>query len=50
MRNVATSSQESAGGAEQVVAATGELLETARTLESMVEQFHLIELPEDRDA
>jgi methyl-accepting chemotaxis protein len=50
MRTVATSSHESAGGAEQVVAATGELLATARTLESMVEQFHLMELPEDRAA
>jgi methyl-accepting chemotaxis protein len=50
MRTVATTSQESAGGAEQVVAATGELLQTARTLESMVEQFHLMELPEDRAA
>jgi len=50
MHTVATTSQESAGGAEQVVAATGELLETARTLESMVEQFHLMELPEDKAA
>jgi methyl-accepting chemotaxis protein len=48
MRTVATTSHESAGDAEQVVAATGELLATARTLESMVEQFHLMELPEDR--
>jgi methyl-accepting chemotaxis protein len=47
MHKVATTSQESAGGAEQVVTATGELLDTARTLESMVEQFHLMELPED---
>ena len=50
MHTLATTSQESAGGAEQVVAATGELLETARTLESTVEQFHLMELPEDRAA
>jgi methyl-accepting chemotaxis protein len=50
MHQVATTSQESAGGAEQVVTATGELLATARTLESMVEQFHLMELPEDRAA
>jgi len=50
MHKVATTSQESAGGAEQVVTATGELLDTARTLESMVEQFHLMELPEDRAA
>jgi methyl-accepting chemotaxis protein len=50
MHQVAATSQESAGGAEQVVTATGELLDTARTLESMVEQFHLMELPEDRAA
>jgi methyl-accepting chemotaxis protein len=50
MRQVATTSQESAGDAEQVVTATGELLATAHTLESMVEEFHLMELPEDRAA
>ena len=50
IRQVATSSEESANGAEQVVAATGELLQTANTLEDMVEQFHLIELPQDRAA
>jgi methyl-accepting chemotaxis protein len=50
MRNVATSSQECAGGVEQVLTATGELLETARSLESMVEQFHLMALPEVRAA
>jgi len=50
IHEVATTSQESAGGAEQVVTATGELLATAHTLESMVEQFHLMELPEDRAA
>jgi methyl-accepting chemotaxis protein len=47
MRKVATTSQESAEGAEQVVAATGELLETAHSLEDMVKQFRLVELPED---
>jgi methyl-accepting chemotaxis protein len=47
MRAVATTSHESAGGAQQVVAATGELLDTAHSLESMVDQFHLMELPED---
>lgn len=50
MHTVAVTSHESAGGAQQVVAATGELLDTARSLESMVEQFHLVELPEDRAA
>jgi methyl-accepting chemotaxis protein len=47
IQHVATSARESANGAEQVVAATGELLGTAKTLEGMVEQFHLIALPED---
>lgn len=50
MHQVAATSEESADGAEQVVTATGELLATARTLESMVEQFHLMELPQDRAA
>lgn len=50
MHKVATASEESARGAEQVEAATAQLLETARVLESIVEQFHLIELPEDRAA
>lgn len=47
MHRVAASAKESARGAKQVVAATGELLGTARTLESMVEQFHLTDLPSD---
>ncbi|MGD0097999.1 MAG: methyl-accepting chemotaxis protein [Terracidiphilus sp.] len=47
MRQVATTAKESSRGAEQVVAATGELLGTARTLENMVEEFHLAELPQD---
>jgi methyl-accepting chemotaxis protein len=47
MHQVATSARESAGGAEQVVAASGELLGTAKTLEGMVEQFHLTDLPQD---
>jgi methyl-accepting chemotaxis protein len=47
MRQVAMSAKESSKGAEQVVAATGELLETARTLEAMVEEFHLTDLPQE---
>ncbi|MGA2887949.1 MAG: methyl-accepting chemotaxis protein [Terracidiphilus sp.] len=47
MHRVATNAKESARGAEQVVAAAGELLGTARTLEGMVEQFHLTDLPQD---
>lgn len=47
MHQVATSAKESASGAEQVVAAAGELLNTAKSLEGMVEQFHLTELPQD---
>lgn len=44
---VATSARESSSGAEQVVAVTTELLGTAKTLEGMVEQFHLVDLPQD---
>jgi methyl-accepting chemotaxis protein len=47
IKHVATSARETATGAEQVMAATEELHGTARTLESMVEQFQLTELPED---
>jgi methyl-accepting chemotaxis protein len=47
IQHVAASARETAAGAEQVMAATGELHGTARTLEGMVEQFQLIELPED---
>ena len=47
MRRVAASAKESATGAEQVVAATGELLSTAKSLEGMVQQFNLKELPQD---
>lgn len=50
MRHVATSAKESASGAERVVAATGELLGTARSLEGMVEQFRLVDLPQDQAA
>ena len=47
IQQVAASARETATGAEQVMAATGELHGTARTLEGMVEQFQLIDLPED---
>jgi methyl-accepting chemotaxis protein len=47
MRRVAVSAELSVSGSEQVVAATGQLLSTAKTLEGMVEQFHLAELPQD---
>jgi methyl-accepting chemotaxis protein len=47
MYQVASSARESASGAERVVAASGELLGTARSLEGMVEQFQLIDLPQD---
>ena len=47
MHQVATSARESASGAERVVAASGELLGTAKTLEGMVEQFHPVALPQD---
>lgn len=50
MQKVEATSQESAAGAEQVVATTTELLETAGVLEGMVEQFHLVALPEDAAA
>jgi methyl-accepting chemotaxis protein len=47
MRNVADSARESVGGAEMVVAKAGELLQTAHTLEGLVEQFHLREIQKE---
>jgi methyl-accepting chemotaxis protein len=47
MRTVASSARESSLGAEQAVAASAQLLGNAKTLQSMVEQFHLVALPED---
>jgi len=41
------SAKDNAQGTEQVLAATGQLLETANTLESMMQQFQLRELPQD---
>ncbi len=50
IHHVATSAKETESGAEQVMAVTGELLDTAKTLEGIVEQFHLVDLPQDRAA
>jgi methyl-accepting chemotaxis protein len=50
MHRVAMSAKESSKGAERIVAATGELLGTARTLEGVVEGFHLTDLPQDHAA
>lgn len=50
MRDVAAISQENAGGAEQIMAATGKLQETANVLQEMVQEFELKELPEDVEA
>jgi len=50
MRSVASSARESSGGAEQVVAASEQLLGTATMLEAMVDQFHLVDLAQDRAA
>jgi methyl-accepting chemotaxis protein len=50
IHRVATSAKESSRGAEQVVEATTKLLSTAKTLEGMVEQFHLTDLAEDHAA
>jgi methyl-accepting chemotaxis protein len=47
MRRVADSARESASGAEHVVAATGQLLSTANSLDRLVQQFHLTALPQD---
>ena len=47
MRTVASSARESSLGAEQAVAASGQLLGNAKTLQAMVEQFQLVALPED---
>ncbi len=47
IHRVATSAKETESGAQQVMAASGELTVTAKTLEGMVEQFHLIALPQD---
>jgi methyl-accepting chemotaxis protein len=47
MRTMVASAIDNASGTEQVLAATGQLLETAHTLEGMVRQFQLRELPQD---
>jgi methyl-accepting chemotaxis protein len=47
MHQVALSTKESASGAGVVVIAAGELLGTAHSLEDMVQQFQLKDLPQD---
>jgi methyl-accepting chemotaxis protein len=47
MRAMEANAKDNASGTEQVLAATGQLLDTAYTLESMVRQFQLRELPQD---
>ena len=47
MQLVAASAKESSKGAEVVVSAAGELMSTATTLESLVQQFQLCDLPQD---
>ena len=50
MRTMEASAKDNASGTEQVLAATGQLLDTANTLEDMVRQFQLRELPQDTAA
>ena len=50
MQRVAESGKQSAAGAETVVKTAGELLANSQTLDSMVEQFNLRDLEEDRRA
>jgi methyl-accepting chemotaxis protein len=50
MQEVAASARDSARGAEQVVAASGELLDIANTLEDAVHSFRIAALPQDRAA
>ena len=47
MRAMEASAKDNASGTEQVLAATSQLLESAHTLEGMVQQFQLRELPQD---
>jgi methyl-accepting chemotaxis protein len=47
MHQVAVSTKESASGAGVVVTAAGQLLGTAHSLENMVQQFQLTDLPQD---
>jgi methyl-accepting chemotaxis protein len=50
MHTVAASAKESADGVQVVLAAAGQMLGAANTLEGLVHQFQLQELPEDRAA
>ncbi len=47
INRVAGGAEQSAGDAEKVLAAAGELLHAAGTLEGLVQQFQLVALPED---
>jgi methyl-accepting chemotaxis protein len=47
MRKLAASTRESASGAEVVVSKAGELLDTAHTLEGLVEQFQLRDIQQE---
>jgi len=50
MQVVAVSARQSAGGAEKVVAASGELLDIAQRLETMVESFQMRDIKQDHAA
>jgi len=50
MRAMEASAKDNSQGTELVLAATGQLLETANTLEGMVRQFQLRDLPQDYSA
>lgn len=50
MHDVAQSAQDSAHGAQQVVAASGELEQIASALEGAVHLFQIVEIPQDRAA
>lgn len=47
IQQVATSARDSSNNADQVVSAAGDLLGTAHTLEDLVRQFQLRDLPQD---
>jgi len=47
IRRVAESARETEASTELVMGATGELLDAAKAVQSMVEQFHLVDTPRD---
>jgi methyl-accepting chemotaxis protein len=49
MKRVALANEESARRTQQVLAFAGETLATAKELECMIDQFHMVDLPQDRD-